>query len=129
MDAFQINAYNQKLEGGSIYHEAFALMGYLANNGNFLKRTGFMLATASKYNDTWVIKFLFQNIAGEISVFSSHDISISEHTTIKSICESIADIENSGFRFMATNKLIGLHFDDMSKEFKRKVKIHNILND
>jgi hypothetical protein len=128
MDCFQLNAITQKLEGGSMFHEAFALMGYLNDNGNFMKRMGYMTTFVKNDDDKWNISFVFQDMQNQLSVWCRESIDTKgNYPTVKSIVEEIASIENESFKYLGTGKILGIHHEEMPNSYQRKFKIQSLI--
>ncbi len=131
MDNFQKNAISEKMKGNDIFHQGFALMGYLkgdVNDNNFIKRFGYYLINAVYKNDVWEVAFCFQAINNTPHIYNSHEIDTTDvyYKEVKDVCLTIAQLENSMFKYLTTEKILGIHFDDMPQDFKRKVKIRGI---
>jgi predicted RNA-binding protein associated with RNAse of E/G family len=127
MDSFQINAISQKLDSGDVFHESFALMGYLKQNNRFVKRFGYMLISAQFKSDKWHIYFLFQDHQDNPNCWVSDVVEVTkEEENVTSICEVIAHIENYSFKTFHNGKILGLH--KMSVESERDVKLNSILS-
>lgn len=126
MDAFQTNAFNIQIDGGSTVEQALACMGYLKDKLGYVKRIGFIQIVAHIKDGEWELVSFFQSHNNTIQCWNSDKIE-NEKGSLKDLCVEIGFIENSLFHVITSGKVIGLHFDEMPKDYKRNTLINSIV--